>query len=541
LLAQYADGELRDAGETAAHLDSCAACRERVAALRAENQLLIRSLQGIEFWKPQQAPAQQNIPSLAPLGRMAAVLVCLAALLRAGLGFIRDLELPPGLDWLHPLRLTGQLNWLANGFFYVLEEGSPMMTSLVNLAGLAVMSLLILGGLIVVTRRKIRTTAVFSLVSLMLVFVVPGYSIDIRKAEKGRLSVNVAEGEIIDDTLIAFGESVDVQGTITGDLIAFARRVNVQGTVQGNVIGFGQTVKVTGNVDGDVFEFGSSVEAAGRIGQNLWGFGQNLNLSDSLTVEKDATLFGTNTDVDGYIGRDLTAFTGFLDIAGKVGRDLRFQGGRIAICAPSTIGRDLKTRTKSEKGVLIEPGVTVAGKKTAELMPTSPSRYKTFGFYMRQLLRIGAAFLTGLLLFWLFPSTGRVSLASARSMLTSGGIGFLALVATPVAAVILAITMIGLPIAIMALAFWLLCFYLAKIVVARCIGSAMVGSSVGKWSTALALLAGLVVVIIAINLPYIGGVLNFLLILIGMGALVVTLYRMSAWGSKPGQAGPAAV
>jgi hypothetical protein len=540
-LAQYADGELRDAEELAAHVESCAACRKRVAALQAENQLLIRSLQGIDLWKPQQEPTQQEIPAFVPMGRMAAVLVGLAVMLRAGLGFIRDLELPPGLDWLHPWTLAGQLNWLANGFFYIFEEGSSMLTSLVNQAGLAVLSLVIIGGLIVATRRKTRATAVFSLVSLMLVFVVPGYAIDIRKAEKGRMSVNVAPDEIVDDTLVAFGESVDVRGTITGDLIAFARRVNVQGTVQGNVIGFGQTVKVTGNVDGDVFGFGQSIDATGRIGQNLWGFGQNLNLGSGIGLERDATLFGANADIDGDIGRDLTVFTGFLDVAGKVGRDLCFRGGRILVRVPSTIGRDLKTMTRSEKEVLIEPGVTVAGKKTTEIMAKPPSRYRTFGFYMRQMLRIGAAFLTGLLLFWLFPSTGRVSLSTARSLLTSGGVGFLALVATPVAAVILAITLIGLPIAIVALAFWLLCLYLAKIVIARCIGGAIVASSGGRGSTALALIAGLVVVIIAVNLPFIGGVLNFLLILIGLGALVITLHRTSGWSSKSGQAGPATV
>jgi hypothetical protein len=30
---------------------------------------------------------------------------------------------------------------------------------------------------------------------------------------------------------------------------------------------------------------------------------------------------------------------------------------------------------------------------------------------------------------------------------------------------------------------------------------------------------------IAINLPYIGGIINFLLMLIGLGAMVLTLYR----------------
>jgi hypothetical protein len=113
--------------------------------------------------------------------------------------------------------------------------------------------------------------------------------------------------------------------------------------------------------------------------------------------------------------------------------------------------------------------------------------------------------------------------------LTSGGIGFLAAVATPIAALILLITLIGIPIALVTLLFWLLGLYLAKIIVARCIGDSLFGARGDAMSsTAIALLVGLVVVIVAINLPYIGGVLNIFMVLIGMGSLVIILYEM--WG-----------
>jgi hypothetical protein len=149
---------------------------------------------------------------------------------------------------------------------------------------------------------------------------------------------------------------------------------------------------------------------------------------------------------------------------------------------------------------------------------------------------------TGLILILLFPRLGRISLSTVRDILLSGGVGFLALVAVPVAALLLAITVIGLPIAAAALAFWLLCLYLAKIVVARHIGGVLMGTKDRlNWSAALALLVGLAVVLVAVNLPFIGGVLNFLLVLIGLGALVVTLHRISGWSPKSGQASPPAV
>jgi len=80
---------------------------------------------------------------------------------------------------------------------------------------------------------------------------------------------------------------------------------------------------------------------------------------------------------------------------------------------------------------------------------------------------------------------------------------------------------------------WLLGLYLAKIVIAKCIGSAILGARDSSLSsTLLPLLLGLVIVIIAVNLPYIGGILNFILMLIGFGALVMTVYRMRPAGAS---------
>ena len=79
----------------------------------------------------------------------------------------------------------------------------------------------------------------------------------------------------------------------------------------------------------------------------------------------------------------------------------------------------------------------------------------------------------------------------------------------------------------MTLVLWLLGLYLAKIVIAKCLGDTILGTRDERMSSvASALLIGLVIVIVAVNLPYIGSVLNFLLILIGFGACVMAAYHV---------------
>jgi len=403
-----------------------------------------------------------------------------------------------------------------------------MLASFVGEISVAVLALLILGTMLSLARRLLKTTAIAGLTAGFILCAVSGYTMDLRMARDNIRAITIASDETINDTLVAFGDSVNVNGTITGDLVAFARQISIQGTVQGNVIVFGQRIGIPGKVAGDVMGFAQSLQINGSVGRNLWGFIQTLDIGTGGRVEDDATLFAAELGVGGDIGRDLTTFCAAADVSGKVGRDLRFRGGRLLVRAPSTIGRDLNARVKSEKNVQIDTAVSIAGKKTVVLQEPEPNKYATFGFYVRQALGIVAAFLAGLILFGLPLRDRRLPLSTTKGVLISGGTGFLAAVATPVAVIILAITVVGLPIALVSLALWLLGLYLSKIVIARCIGDAILGpgNGGGMKSTALALIIGLLIVYVAANLPFIGGVLNIILMLIGLGALVITAYRM---------------
>src|SRR5262249_48444756 len=155
-------------------------------------------------------------------------------------------------------------------------------------------------------------------------------------------------------------------------------------------------------------------------------------------------------------------------------------------------------------------------------------------FYVWQTIWLTAAFLAGLLLFWIVPALSRLRPATVRDLLASAGVGLLALVGLPVVALIAAVTLIGLPLGLIALACWLIAMYFAKIVVAGFLGRSLLEKNDTHASTALVLLAGLVPIFIAINLPYVGGLVNFLLIVLGLGMLVLRAFQTT--GSRSIQA-----
>ncbi len=96
-------------------------------------------------------------------------------------------------------------------------------------------------------------------------------------------------------------------------------------------------------------------------------------------------------------------------------------------------------------------------------------------------------------------------------------IGLLTLVSVPVIAVLAAISLVGLPLALIALVAWLLGLYLAKIVVAALVGRMLLSD---RDDLAVPLLAGLAIVTLLVNVPFVGGIVSFLLTVVGLGLIV---------------------
>ena len=520
----YADGELTEAeaSQVAKHLKTCGTCCEMVEALRCESRVLVQCLQDLDGCDcPAVAAPEGSVASLAKVG---AFTIAAATVIRAALGFLGSLELPASLEWLDPTRTAGQINLAMNAITYVLLGGGSMVESILNSATLIALNLVALIVAAMLLRRSIAMTAMLSVIVFLALFSSSTYALDIRKSDDG--VITVPQDEIIDDTLVVFGDSVNIDGTVNGDLIAFARNVSVRGMVKGNVIGFGQHVTVEGMVQGSILGFGQTVQTRGHVTNNVYGFGQNVGIATGAEVSGNAALFGSETDIGGSIGHDLWAFSGRTDVRGNVLHNVNAYSGRVTVSAPARIVGNLSARVPRNDSVRVEPGATIGGKTNIQVTPPEPNRFATFSFYVRQIIWLAAAFVTGLILFWLFPALTRINLDSARTLLTAAGIGFLAACATPIAAIIICVTLIGLPIGLTTLALWLLGLYLAKIVLAGFLGRALLGGQgEQRPSPALALLAGLVLVLIAVNLPFVGGIINFLLTLLGLGAMIVTVYR----------------
>ena len=537
----FVDGELTDleSRQVEAHLAICEHCRAMTAALREENRLLIASIQEIDMTDPAVVPV-----SAAPVAQAArpmdvlkwgGVLIGLSALIRIAMSTPEQLSLPSipaNLDWLNPSNLSGSLNWLTSTIAYFASEGVSRMTSLADSLSFVALIVLIFAGAVMLIRRSISRGAMVATLGLLLLIVSAssGFAMDVRNMGQDKI-VTVPAGQTVDDSLFATGDTVIIDGIINGDLIAFARHVSINGTIKGNLITAGSSVDVSGIVEGSILIGGQNIQLNGKVAHNLMSIG-TITIGKDAAIGGDAAGFGNEIHMNGNIARSFYAF-GITDIAGTIGRNVTFRGSTITVLPSARISGDLKSYVPRAETVHIDPSATIGGKQTVELPKPGPSRYATFSFYFSQLLHVAAAFVAGFLLLLIVPSLRRLGFSDSISVLKSGGIGFLLVFATPIAALCVAITVVGLPVAFVGFVTWLLGLYLAKIVVANFIGRTLLASQGDRMtSVALGLLVGLVLIFVAINLPYVGGLIEFVLVLIGFGALAMNVY--GSFRAEPG-------
>src|SRR5690606_10429915 len=160
---------------------------------------------------------------------------------------LRGFRFPEPFGWLESV-LTAGLTELAVGVaFFFATEGSSMVSSAFNLAVVSVIAFGAFAAAAALGRRHGASTGAFSLVALVALIALvafghasPAEAFELRRSDQ---TVTVNADEVIDDTLLAFGETIEIHGTVNGDLIAFARRVVVNGRVAGQIITGAQEIE----------------------------------------------------------------------------------------------------------------------------------------------------------------------------------------------------------------------------------------------------------------------------------------------------------
>ncbi len=349
--------------------------------------------------------------------------------------------------------------------------------------------------------------AALFVICLVLALALPAYATEFRT---GR-SITVGADEVIDDDLMAAGNSVFIAGKVTGDVLAAGQTVRVTGPVGGSVMAAGQDVVVTGDVDGSVRAAGRAVTLGGLVKRNAQAAGQTVVIPETGQINKDVHIGSNSLDVDGSIGRLLGIGAQTATIRGSVGGGVMFEGQTLSLGPAAKVSGDVAYR--SEAAPEVAQGATITG-KIVKLPPRPGAPGKREGFSLGRFIVI-------LLMWFVFGAVGlallpRIFGAAASAVAVRPWwnllLGIILLVVTPIAAIIVMVTVVGIPIGVLALIGWTAALIFSGVPVGAYIGGRLLRSA----SPYLALFVGLLVLGLLAALPVIGPLVKIVTVLFGL-------------------------
>jgi len=335
----------------------------------------------------------------------------------------------------------------------------------------------------------------------------------------------VKRGTINDDIYLAGGE-IELQATVNGDVTVAGGELDLDGEIKGDVMAAGGKVILRSSVADDVRLAGGEVQVLGVVGDDVIATGGRLRLGRDAKVGGRAWLSGGNIQVDSQIGQELRAMGGRVMLNGEVQGDVYLRGKQLEIGADAVIHGDLYTHGPRE--ARIAKGARIDGqvRHTQVEVPVAAIVARLVGAALVLLLSL---MITGVVLYLMFPRFAERSTQSLRDQpWPCLGFGLAVFAGTPVVIMILLSIGVGVWLALLLLAAYLIMLLLGYLTGALFVGEAGL-SLVGKkepskaWR-AIALSIALLVLVIVSLIPLLGGLIFWLVLLAGMGALKRQMY-----------------
>jgi len=370
-----------------------------------------------------------------------------------------------------------------------------------------------------------------SLVLALVVYIFTGYV----AAQKVQDNFTVAKDEILNKDVFAAGEVISIEGTVNGDVYAAGERLQISGTINGDVYGAASVIEISGQVSDDIHVAGQTVNLNNaKIGDSAHMAGETINSTEATSIGGSMLFASSTLNANSSIGRAVRGAGSSSFFNNRVGQDMRLYTGSLTFGTKANVQGNVKYY--SDNDAKVQNGATLAGgiEKVQPQQSTNPA--KKFAAFSKGVLIW--SYLSALVMGCLMVALIKRPLASVTNTLSQNpgavfGWGALVFFAAVPAMILIAITVLGLPLALVLLTLFVLSLYLSKFIVSLALGNWLLGR-LNKEATPnpfAAMVLGLSVIYVLKVLPLINILAVIIVTFMGFGALLVATKR--AVSAKP--------
>jgi len=341
----------------------------------------------------------------------------------------------------------------------------------------------------------------------------------------------VSLNQSINDDIYVAGGMVTVAAQVSGDAFIAGASINVTNNVSQDLFAAGSSVIITGDVGDDLRVAGSSVVISGTVADDLFAAGSLVQITSD--VFGDAHTAGAATIINGTVHGDLLLGSGSAIINGHILGNVTAYADEISIGPNAQIDGVLTYYSESEmdfEGAII--GGIIFEKYTGpqhEIDTDFETPFKalmSFGI----IVKIIGLLIAGMILGLAWPKTAAaVTERMTGKFAVSLFVGLIAVVATPIVTILLVVTLIGWPSAVVLIPAAILLTIASSVYVGVVAGSLIVKVIKKEESyrvTWYSILIGVVVATLIVFIPFVGWLIIGLLYLGVLGAILGLVYDL---------------
>ena len=323
------------------------------------------------------------------------------------------------------------------------------------------------------------------------------------------------------------GTEVRPTGPIDGDLVAAAGRIGIDYAIDGDAVLAAGSIDVRAKVGEDLRVAGGFVTLTGRVGGEALVVAGSLAFGPDAEVSGRAWLAGGDVAVAGRFHKDIKVYARNIVMLGHVTGDVRLFADTIEVLPTARIKGNLTYVANTP--IKIHSGAQVSGKIVREPGQLPALRLPGWPPFrpllMFGLLAAGALFLA------LFPRFTSSAVQTVRtSPLGSLGLGVAIFFSVPPVMLLLVITIIGIPIALMLAGLYAVALLAGFLIAAFFVGDRLLRvvarrSGPGNYWVRVGMLAiALIALWLVRHVPYLGGLLDLLALTVGLGAMALQAF-----------------
>ena len=327
-----------------------------------------------------------------------------------------------------------------------------------------------------------------------------------------------------EDVLAAGSAPTLAYDSIPGDAIMAGGDINFGGSTGGDYVAAGGRQDVRGRIHGSLRAAGGHVEVSALVDRNATIGGGDLVVDSAAVIGHNAYLIGGSIRVNGAVRGGLLATGGNVELNGPIGQDVEVAAGALRLGPHAQIGGNLRYRVAKDK-VHIDPGAHITGTITALPVSKGPG---LFG-----LLWTFGGILAGVVLVLLLPrffteAAAEIQQRPIRTVI----VGIVVPILILVSIVIAAITVLGLPLALITLLVFLFFGAASEVPVAVWLGERILHSRtpLGRQSTIVNFFLGALILLVLAVIPVLGPIVSFVASCFGFGGLL-----LAAWSARERQ------